>query len=270
MTSDNSRSLRRLVTTLNVLFGLIAVGIFVGVTKYLLFIVGLWAIGATRISAVAIALAAYVLLFVLSLVMCLRSKPAGRTSGKTVAWALSPLLGLLWIMVSTSYLFGICNFNPFRCIAPVFHKTTPAPIDSARSAMPPAAPTVLLPSGIGANGQPVKTFGGSKGEIARNRIIDIHACTDQRERAWFNDDDHDHRPEARRQKMIEFSEACAALIDGTETTPAAPKIESSDAHGSKTSETVSAAPSQPKIFRCPGPAGTTAFSDMPCPSANAN
>jgi hypothetical protein len=266
----NLRSLQRIVIALNVVFGLVALGILVGVTKFLVVIVGLWAMGATRISAVAIALAGYVLIFLVSFVVCMRSKSTGSTSGKTVAWALSPLLGLLWIIVSTSYLFGICNFSPFHCVAPVLHKTALSPPDEAGSVKQPVAAAIPRPSGIDANGRPVKTFGESKGEIARNRIIDIHACTDTRLRAWFNDDDIDHRPEAQRQKTIEFSNACAALIDGTGTIPAAPKVESSDAHGSTTSETVSGARSQPKIFRCPGPGGTTAFSDMPCPSAKAN
>jgi hypothetical protein len=268
MTRDNSPSRRGLVTTLNVVFGLITVGILVGVTKYLLVIVGLWAMGATRISAVALALAGYVLIFVVSLVMCIRSISAGGASGKTVVWALSPLLGLLWIIVSTSYLLGICNFNPFRCVAPVFHKTAPAPIDNARSAEQPTAATVPHSNDIGASGRPVKTFGGSKEEIARNRIIDIHACTDRRLRTWFNDDDLDHHPEAQRQKTIEFSNACAALIDGTATIPAT-SLESSDPKEPKTIQAASTAASQPKVFRCPGPPGTTSFSDMPCPSAPA-
>ena len=269
MTMDNSPSRRRLVIVLNILFGLIAVGFLVAVTKYLLLIVGLWAMGATRIFAVAIALAGYILIFVLSLVMCLRSKPAGRTSGKTVAWALSPLLGLLWIIISTSYLLGICNFSPFRCVAPAFHTTAPAPTDSTRSAIPPAA-SIPLPNGVGANGQPVKTFGGSQGEMARNRIIDIHACTDQRLRAWFNDDDLDHRPEMQRQKTIEFSNACAALIDGTGAQLTTERTESPDTHYPETRKEGNAAPSQLKIYRCPGPAGTTIFSDTPCPSVPAN
>src|ERR1700676_1466126 len=102
MTMDKPRSWRGIVIALNVVFGLIAAGILVGVTKFLLVIVGLWAMGASRISAVAVALAGYVLIFGLSLVMSMRAKSAGIASGRTVAWALSPLVGLMWIIVSTS------------------------------------------------------------------------------------------------------------------------------------------------------------------------
>jgi hypothetical protein len=273
---DKPRSRRRLVIAINVGFGLIAVGILVGVTKYLLVLVGLWAMGASRISAVAAALAGYEVIFVLSLVMCVRAKSDDSDFTKRVIWALAPLVGILWIIVSASYLFGICNFSPFKCVAPVFHWTTPSPIDSTDSAKQPAAVLAIprrgdpMSNGIDANGQPVKTFSGSEGEIARNRIIDIHACVNKQLKAWFNDDDLDHRPEAQRKRTFELSNACAAWLDGKGPMPGIPNVNSSASVGSDSSPTTGPSPAHPQIFRCPGPGGTTVFTDIPCPSKATN
>jgi hypothetical protein len=267
---DKPRSRRRLVIALNVVFGFIAVGILVGVTKFLLVLVGLWAMGASRISAVAIALAGYELIFVLSLVMCLRAKSDDSGSAKTVIWALAPLLGVLWIIVSAAYLFGICNVNPFRCVAPVFQKAARSPIEIPGSSQPSsvAVPRAGEPgsNGIDANGRPIKTFDGSDGEIARNRIIDIHECVNKQLKAWFNDDDLDHRPDAQRQKTLELSNACAAWIDGKGPMPGVTNINSSASASSGPSPTASPPSAHPRIFRCPGPGGTTVFTDTACPS----
>ncbi len=55
----NSRSFQRLATLFNILFGLIAAGIVIGVFKNLLIIVGLWFAGASRLLSAAIAASIY-------------------------------------------------------------------------------------------------------------------------------------------------------------------------------------------------------------------
>jgi hypothetical protein len=121
-TSATSRSFKRVATLLNILFGLIAAGIVIGVFKYLLIIVALWFAGASRLLSVAIAASIYLVIFVLSLVMRRR----GFESWKAVAWALSPVIGLLGIVLSATFLLGICNFDSFHCAMPVSAQTLPS------------------------------------------------------------------------------------------------------------------------------------------------
>ena len=49
----------------------------------------------------------YFVIFPISLFICRRAKSAGLVSGKTVAWALSPTVGLIGMAVSATYLFGV-------------------------------------------------------------------------------------------------------------------------------------------------------------------
>jgi hypothetical protein len=109
----NSGSLQRLATLFNILFGLIAAGILIGVFKNLLIIVALWFAGA-RLLSVGIAASVYLVLFVLSLSMRRR----GFESWKAVAWALSPVIGLFGIVVTATFLFGICSRESLQCAMP--------------------------------------------------------------------------------------------------------------------------------------------------------
>src|SRR5271167_2398268 len=118
----NSRTLQRVATLFNILFGLIAAGIVIGVFKNLLIIVALWLAGASRLLSVAIAASIYVAIFVLSLVMRRR----GFESWKAIAWALSPVIGLFGIVLSATYLFGICNWDSLRCSMPISPQVLPS------------------------------------------------------------------------------------------------------------------------------------------------
>jgi hypothetical protein len=317
----NSRSFQRVVTLFNILFGLIAVGIVIGVFKYLLVIFALWFAGA-RLLSMAIAASVYLVIFVLSLIMRRR----GFESWKAVAWALSPVIGLFGIAISATFLFGICSRDSLQCAMPVAPQIlpsrgvaqyTPAEIETSRRAQTladenqrrsvavnkcaneklnvwktqnPEADqkqglTKLLeiskecierfPSAAVAQAEapvqaqptsgPVKTFGGSKEEIARNRIIDIHACTNKLLDAWFKNGEPDHSPDRQRQKTNYFSNACAAGIDGTGPMPGTSIIDTPTPGDNKVNQAaVSEKPTHPRVYRCSGPGGTTVFTDMPC------
>jgi hypothetical protein len=325
----NSRSLQRLATLFNILFGLIAAGIVIGVFKNLLIIIGLWLAGASRLLSVAIAASIYLVIFVLSLVMRRR----GFESWKSVAWALAPVIGLFGIVLSATYLFGICNWDSPRCAMPVSpqilpssgsaHYTSPQPTsaeidansraqavadDNQRRTLavnkcvneklnfwktqnpdadqkqgltklleiskeclqrfPSQAVTqadALVPAQP--NSGPAKTFGGSKEEIARNRIIDIHACTNKLLDAWFKNGEPDHSPDRQRQRTNYFSNACAAGIDGTGPMPGTSTIDTptpGDDRVNQAAVNATPTPTHPRVYRCAGLGGTTVFTDMPC------
>lgn len=329
---DRPGSLQRVVTSLNILFALIAAGILVGVFKFLLIIVALWFMGASRLLSVSIAVIGYLVIFAISFVICRRAKSAGQVSGTTLAWALSPTAGLIGIAASATYLFGICSFNPFHCAAPISQQVanptreithytasqpTPAGLEQPRQAQavaddnqrrtlavnqcandemnawsgqnpnasqqqrmpklldivkecrarfPPlvSAQTDAPPQAQPNPGLPVKTFGGSKEEIARNRIIDIHECTNKLLNAWFKNGESDHSPDRQRQKTNYFSNACAAWIDGTGPMPGAPTVDSSAPGDNKATQAVNTPATHPRVYRCAGAGGTTVFTDTPC------
>jgi hypothetical protein len=323
----NSRTLQRVATLFNILFGLIAAGIVIGVFKNLLIIVALWLAGASRLLSVAIAASIYVAIFVLSLVMRRR----GFESWKAIAWALSPVIGLFGIVLSATYLFGICNWDSLRCSMPISpqvlpsggnaHYTSPQPtsaeVDANTRAQAVADDNqrrtlavnkcatekvniwktqnpdanqqqgltklmeiskecrerfpspVIAQAGAPVQAQPIsgpaKTFGGSRGEIARNRIIDIHECTNKLLDAWFKNGEPDHSPDRQRQKTNYFSNACAAGIDGTGPMPSPSIIDTPTVGENRVNQAaVNAAPTHPRVYRCSGPGGTTVFADMPC------
>jgi hypothetical protein len=329
---DRPGSWQRVVTSLNILFALIAAGILVGVFKFLLIIVALWFMGASRLLSVSIAVIGYFVIFAVSFFICRRAKSADLVSGTTVAWALSPTVGLIGIAVSATYLFGACSFNPFYCGAPISQRVasptreithytasqpTPADTEQSRQAQAVAddnqrrtlavnqcasgemnawngqnpsvsqqqrMPKLLaivkecrarFPPLVSAQtdaplqaqpdpGLPVKTFGGSKEEISRNRIIDIHECTNKLLNAWFKNGESDHSPDRQRQKTNYFSNACAAWIDGTGPMPGAPTVDSSPPGDNKATQAVNTTATHPRVYRCAGPGGTTVFTDTPC------
>jgi hypothetical protein len=191
-TITTSRSFQRVATLLNILFGLIAAGIVIGVFKYLLIIVALWFAGASRLLSVAIAASIYLVIFVLSLVMRRR----GFESWKAVAWALSPVIGLFGIVLSATFLLGICNFDSLHCAMPVSAQTLPSRGISHYT--PPQPPS----SEIQANRR-----AQAMAEDNQRRALAVNKCVNEKVNVWKT-----QNPDANQQqgftKLMEISKEC--------------------------------------------------------------
>jgi hypothetical protein len=259
----NSRSFQRVATLFNILFGLIAAGIVIGVFKNLLIIVALWLAGASRLLSVAIAASIYIAMFVLSLVMRRR----GFESWKAIAWALSPVIGLFVIVLSATYLFGICDWDSLRCAMPMSPQVLPSGGNAHYTSPQPTS------AEIDAN-----TRAQAVADDNQRRTLAVNKCATEKVNIWKT-----QNPDASQQqgltKLMEISKECreqfpspviaqpgAPVQDRRYRSDAGPSIIDTPAAGDNrvNQAAVNTTPTHPRVYRCSGPGGTTVFTDMPC------
>ncbi len=120
----------------------------------------------------------------------------GFESWKAVAWALSPVIGLFGIVLSATYLFGICNWDSLRCAMPVSPQILPSSGSAHYTAPQPTS------AEIDAN-----TRAQAVADDNQRRTLAVNKCVNEKLNFWKTQNpDADQKQGLAR--LLEISKEC--------------------------------------------------------------